>query len=91
MPSARLARIRLINRRREDPRDSTQSMVHFKFLTWFAMACSSEEIIEELEHLTVLIRYITGESRNYQLIRTSGLRLQERQKCRRSYDNLDQT
>ncbi|KAM3579788.1 hypothetical protein VKS41_007869 [Umbelopsis sp. WA50703] len=81
MPSARLARIRLINRRRENPTDAQESPVKFKNLTWFAMACSSEEIIEELEHLGLLIRYITGESKNSYMIRASGERLQERQKC----------
>ncbi|KAH8557090.1 hypothetical protein BGW37DRAFT_537718 [Umbelopsis sp. PMI_123] len=89
MPSARLARIRLMNRRREYHGDSTDTMVQFKYLTWFAMASSSEEIIEELEHLTVLIRYITGESKNSHLIRTSGVRLQERQRCHRDYYDLD--
>ncbi|KAI9283636.1 hypothetical protein BC943DRAFT_280678 [Umbelopsis sp. AD052] len=91
MPSARLARIRLMNRRREHHQDSTDTMVQFKYLTWFAMASSSEEIIEELEHLTILIRYITGESKNSHLVRTSGVRLQERQKCNRGFYDLEGT
>lgn len=30
-------------------------------MTWYAMANCSEEIVEELEHLTRLVRYILGD------------------------------
>lgn len=60
MPSARAARSKLMNHRRAGA-DKT-NWVRFRNLTWFAMACSSEEIIEELEYLTDLIRYIVGET-----------------------------
>ncbi|KAI8137954.1 Fusaric acid resistance protein-like-domain-containing protein [Fennellomyces sp. T-0311] len=62
MPSARSARTRLIRYRRKEAK-STQQFVRFKNLCWFAMASSTEEIIEELEHLNDLIRFIVGESK----------------------------
>ncbi|ORY91108.1 hypothetical protein BCR43DRAFT_538228 [Syncephalastrum racemosum] len=57
MPSTRAARERLISHRRETQRQK------FKNLTWYAMASSSEEITEELEHLTKLVRFIVGETK----------------------------
>jgi argonaute-like protein implicated in RNA metabolism and viral defense len=60
MPSARAARSKLMNHRRSDVKKT--NWVKFRNLTWFAMACSSEEMIDELEYLTNLIRYIVGES-----------------------------
>jgi len=60
MPSARAARKKLMEHRRENKQKT--NWVKFRNLTWFAMACSSEEIIEELEYLCHLIRYIVGES-----------------------------
>jgi argonaute-like protein implicated in RNA metabolism and viral defense len=60
MPSARNARSKLLVHRRADSKKT--NWVKFRNLTWFAMACSSEEIIDELEYLSNLIRYIVGES-----------------------------
>lgn len=57
MPSTRAARERLISHRRENQKQT------FKNLTWYAMGSSSEEIIEELEHLTKLVRFIVGETK----------------------------
>ncbi|KAI8388044.1 uncharacterized protein BYT42DRAFT_558741 [Radiomyces spectabilis] len=61
MPSARAARTRLITHRQEE--SDKEKWVRFRNLTWFAMACSTEEIIEELEYLTNLVKFIVGESR----------------------------
>ncbi|CEP15871.1 hypothetical protein [Parasitella parasitica] len=58
MPSARAARKKLMEHRRRNK----QKWVKFRNLTWFAMACSTEEIVEELEYLCHLIRYIVGET-----------------------------
>lgn len=60
MPSIRAARIKLMNSRREGAEKT--NWIKFRNLTWFAMACSSEEIVEELEYVTDLIRYIVGET-----------------------------
>lgn len=60
MPSARAARKKLMEHRRENKQKT--NWVKFRNLTWFAMACSNEEIVEELEYLCHLIRYIVGES-----------------------------
>lgn len=60
MPSARAARIKLLDHRRKDAQKT--NWVKFRNLTWFAMACSSEEMIDELDYLSNLIRYIVGES-----------------------------
>ena len=62
MPSARSARTRLIRHRRKEAK-SSQQFLRFKNLCWFAMASSTEEIIEELEHLNDLVRFIVGESK----------------------------
>lgn len=62
MPSARAARVRLIRHRRRDEKDS-EKWVRYGNLCWFAMASCSEEVIEELEHLTNLVRYIVGDSK----------------------------
>lgn len=60
MPSARVLRRKLMDHRRANSQKT--NWVKFRNLTWFAMACSSEEMIDELEYLTHLIRYIVGES-----------------------------
>jgi hypothetical protein len=65
MPSARASRSKLMNHRRADSQKT--NWVKFRNLTWFAMACSSEEMIDELEYLTHLIRYIVGESEHADL------------------------
>ena len=62
MPSARAARTRLIRCRRKEAK-STTNLVRYQNLCWFAMASSTEEIIEELEHLNDLVRFIVGENR----------------------------
>lgn len=61
MPSSRVARKRLLHHRRVD--DIPENLLRYRNLTWFAMACTTEEIIEELEHLTDLVRFIVGESK----------------------------
>lgn len=61
MPSSRVARKRLLNHRRIE--DRPEKLLRFRNLTWFAMACATEDIIEELEHLTDLVRFIVGESK----------------------------
>lgn len=53
----RAARMRLIHHRRE----ATDQRVKFRNMTWYAMANCSEEIVEELEHLTRLVRFILGD------------------------------
>lgn len=60
MPSARAARNKLLDHRQNDAQKT--NWVKFRNLTWFAMACSSEEMIDELDYLSNLIRYIVGES-----------------------------
>lgn len=57
LPSMRAARMRLIHHRREH----SGQRVKFRNMTWYAMANCSEEIVEELEHLTRLVRYILGD------------------------------
>ncbi|KAI7885834.1 hypothetical protein K492DRAFT_190575 [Lichtheimia hyalospora FSU 10163] len=57
LPSMRAARMRLIHHRRETP----DQRVKFRNMTWYAMANCSEEIVEELEHLTRLVRFILGD------------------------------
>ncbi|KAI8092100.1 hypothetical protein BDF21DRAFT_436776 [Thamnidium elegans] len=61
MPSSRVARKRLLNHRQVE--DRAEKLLRYRNLTWFAMACTTEEIIEELEHLTDLVRFIVGESK----------------------------
>ncbi|KAI9247684.1 hypothetical protein BDA99DRAFT_525753 [Phascolomyces articulosus] len=61
MPSARAARSRLIRYRRNETKTAKQ-FVQYQNLCWFAMASSTEEIIEELEHLNDLVRFIVGEN-----------------------------
>lgn len=61
MPSSRVARKRLLHHRHVD--DIPENLLRYRNLTWFAMACTTEEIIEELEHLTDLVRFIVGESK----------------------------
>ncbi|KAG0748392.1 hypothetical protein G6F62_006230 [Rhizopus arrhizus] len=58
MPSPRSARAKLMDHRRK----SKVQWVKFRNLTWFAMASSTQEIIDELEYLTHLVRFIVGES-----------------------------
>ncbi|KAI8090955.1 uncharacterized protein B0P05DRAFT_627272 [Gilbertella persicaria] len=65
MPSARAIRKKLMEHRRSDAKKT--NWIKFRNLTWFAMACSSEEMIDELEYLTKLIRYIVGESEHADL------------------------
>ncbi|KAI8641877.1 hypothetical protein BD408DRAFT_417551 [Parasitella parasitica] len=60
MPSARAARKALMEHRRNNKQKT--NWVKFRNLTWFAMACSTEEIVDELEYLCHLIRYIVGEA-----------------------------
>lgn len=60
MPSARAARSKLMNHRRADTKNS--NWIKFRNLTWFSMSHASQEVIDELEYLTNLIRYIVGES-----------------------------
>ncbi|RUO95466.1 hypothetical protein BC936DRAFT_143956 [Jimgerdemannia flammicorona] len=62
-PSARIARIRVINRLRQ----SSDTMpltggagLEYRNLYWYAYMSSMEEIIEELENLSVLVKLITG-------------------------------
>ncbi|KAI8368926.1 hypothetical protein BD560DRAFT_398090 [Blakeslea trispora] len=65
MPSARAIRRKLMEHRSSDAKKT--NWIKFRNLTWFAMACSSEEMIDELEYLTKLIRYIVGESEHADL------------------------
>ncbi|KAI8984474.1 hypothetical protein BDF20DRAFT_392181 [Mycotypha africana] len=60
MPSVRAARKKLMDHRRSDAKKT--NWVKFRNLTWFAMACSTEEIIDELEYLWSLTRYVVGDS-----------------------------
>lgn len=69
LPSARAARAKLISQRRSVAIAKKTNFVRFRNLTWFAMACSSEEIIEELEYLSDLVRYVVGESEYVDLAR----------------------
>ncbi|KAI8145876.1 Fusaric acid resistance protein-like-domain-containing protein [Fennellomyces sp. T-0311] len=62
LPSMRAARVRVINHRR-NASNSQDRWVKFRNLSWYAMASCSEEIINELEHLTTLVRTILGETR----------------------------
>ncbi|RCI05206.1 hypothetical protein CU098_012605, partial [Rhizopus stolonifer] len=61
VPSARQARLKILHRRR--PEDHPKKLLRYQNLTWFSMSFSTEELIEELEHLTELIRFIVGDSR----------------------------
>ncbi|KAL9557711.1 hypothetical protein MBANPS3_001258 [Mucor bainieri] len=61
MPSARAARLRVLRHRRQE--DRPEKLLRYRNLTWFAMGCSTEEIIDELEHLTDLVRFIVGDSK----------------------------
>ncbi|KAI9320587.1 hypothetical protein BX666DRAFT_2024230 [Dichotomocladium elegans] len=58
LPSMRAARMRLIQHRRE----SKQHWVKFRNMSWYAMSSCSEEIIDELEHLTRLVSCIVGDA-----------------------------
>ncbi|KAI8876515.1 hypothetical protein K501DRAFT_231909 [Backusella circina FSU 941] len=60
MPSPRAARTKLMDHRGLDRQK--KNWVRFRNLTWFAMAYSTQEIIDELEYLTELVRYLVGES-----------------------------
>lgn len=62
IPSARAARLRLIRYRRKKV-PNPDKWVQYKNICWFAMASCTEEIIEELEHLNDLVKYIVGESK----------------------------
>ncbi|ORZ16323.1 hypothetical protein BCR42DRAFT_465619 [Absidia repens] len=61
MPSARSARLRLLANQRMVGQG--ERFVNFRNLTWFAVACCTEEIISELEHLTDLVRFIVGDAK----------------------------
>lgn len=61
MPSARNARAKLLRHRHHE--DRPEMLLRYGNLTWSAMACATEEIIDELEHLTDLVRFIVGESK----------------------------
>jgi hypothetical protein len=61
MPSARSARLRLLANQQMD--NDGERFVNFRNLTWFAVACCTEEIISELEHLTDLVRFIVGDAK----------------------------
>lgn len=61
VPSARNARAKLLRHRHQE--DRPEKLLRYGNLTWSAMACTTEEIIDELEHLTDLIRFIVGESK----------------------------
>ncbi|EPB88022.1 hypothetical protein HMPREF1544_05200 [Mucor circinelloides 1006PhL] len=61
MPSARAARSRVLRHRRQE--DRPEKLLRYRNLNWFAMGCSTEEIIDELEHLTDLVRFIVGDSK----------------------------
>jgi hypothetical protein len=60
MPSARSARTKLMNHRRANHKNS--NWVKFRNISWYTMSSGTGEIIEELEYLADLIRYIVGES-----------------------------
>lgn len=62
MPSARAARTRLV-RYRGMQTNRAEQWARYKNLCWFAMASCTEEIIEELEHLNDLVRFVVGENR----------------------------
>ncbi|KAI9281806.1 Fusaric acid resistance protein-like-domain-containing protein [Sporodiniella umbellata] len=58
MPNPRAARAKLMEHRRK----SKVQWVKFRNLTWFAMASSTQEMIDELEYLGHLIRFTVGDS-----------------------------
>ncbi|KAI8391655.1 Fusaric acid resistance protein-like-domain-containing protein [Radiomyces spectabilis] len=70
MPSARAARLRFLQSRREDAQ--SRNLFKYRNITWFAMACCTEEVIEELENLNELVGYIVGESRFAEKVQTMG-------------------
>ncbi|KAF7725301.1 hypothetical protein EC973_000311 [Apophysomyces ossiformis] len=61
MPSAAEAREELLKSAEKQP--DHEKWIRFRSLAWFALACSTQEIIDELDHLTTLIRYIVGDNR----------------------------
>ncbi|KAI8096222.1 uncharacterized protein BX664DRAFT_323411 [Halteromyces radiatus] len=61
MPSARSARMRLLANQQKT--NDGERFVNFRNLTWFAVACCTEEIIGQLEHLTDLVRFIVGDAK----------------------------
>ncbi|KAG0172340.1 hypothetical protein DFQ28_011056 [Apophysomyces sp. BC1034] len=61
MPSARVARIRLLRHRLEER--TTSHLLKYHNMAWFSMASSTEEVIEELEHFTDLTRFVVGENK----------------------------
>ncbi|KAI7906491.1 uncharacterized protein BX663DRAFT_529215 [Cokeromyces recurvatus] len=67
MPSARTIRMKLLESRRAN--QQKVNWTRFRNLTWFAMACSTGEIIDELEYLSKLVRYIVGESDYAELVK----------------------
>ncbi|KAI9474873.1 Fusaric acid resistance protein-like-domain-containing protein [Zychaea mexicana] len=62
LPSMRAARIRIINRRR-NASEGDDRWIKFQNLSWYCMAFNSSEIVDELEHLTKLVRFIVGEAK----------------------------
>ncbi|KAI7853215.1 Fusaric acid resistance protein-like-domain-containing protein [Circinella umbellata] len=62
LPSMRAARKRILDRRRNEE-EGGDRWVKFNNLSWYCMAFSSAEIVDELEHLTKLVRFIVGEAR----------------------------
>ncbi|KAG0167567.1 hypothetical protein DFQ30_005904 [Apophysomyces sp. BC1015] len=61
MPSAAEARERLMKSAEKQP--DHEKWIRFRSLAWFALACSTQEVISELDHLTTLIRYIVGDNK----------------------------
>ncbi|KAI8060923.1 hypothetical protein BC940DRAFT_245818 [Gongronella butleri] len=61
LPSARAARTNLL--RNQQVNSSKERLVNFRNLTWFAVACCTEEIISELEHLSTLVKYVVGDAK----------------------------
>ena len=61
LPSARAARTNLLHNQQVN--SSKERLVNFRNLTWFAVACWTEEIISELEHLSTLVKYIVGDAK----------------------------
>ncbi|KAI9264352.1 Fusaric acid resistance protein-like-domain-containing protein [Phascolomyces articulosus] len=62
LPSMRAARARILDHRR-NTHDGGDRWIKFRNLSWYCMAFSSAEIVDELEHFTKLVRFIVGEAR----------------------------
>ncbi|KAI7864354.1 hypothetical protein BDF14DRAFT_1732339 [Spinellus fusiger] len=61
MPALNSSREKLMKNRQED--HAGERWVKLSNLTWFATACSTDEIISELEYLKNLIQFIVGEGK----------------------------